>query len=110
MCLEKFWLLQVGFMVRNPAFNHMDWARETVSTSISNIYNFRWFYKSTVIIPSTDSFYNIGIKHVVSCINIHQVPWEVLKTEAEGRSFQHLPRDLANVNALKKPCLTAIIA
>ena len=23
------------------------------------------------------------------------------KTEAEGRGFQHLPRDLANVNALK---------
>ena len=25
----------------------------------------------------------------------------MLKTEAEGRSFQHLPRDLANVNTLK---------
>ena len=36
-----------------------------------------------------------------SCINIRQVPWEVLKTETEGRGFQHLPRDLANVNALK---------
>ena len=35
------------------------------------------------------------------CINIRQVLWEVLKTEAEGRGFQHLPRDLANVNALK---------
>ena len=44
---------------------------------------------------------NIGNKHGFSCINIRQVPWEVLKTEAEGRSFQHLPRDLANVNALK---------
>ena len=44
---------------------------------------------------------NIGIKHVFSCINIRQVPREVLKTEAEGRDFQHLPRDLANVNALK---------
>ena len=44
---------------------------------------------------------NIGIKHGVSCINIRQVPWEVLKTEAEGRGFLHLPRDLANVNALK---------
>ena len=43
----------------------------------------------------------IGIKHCFSCINIRQVPWEVLKTEAEGRGFQHLPRDLANVNALK---------
>ena len=45
---------------------------------------------------------NIGIKHGFSRINIRQVPWEVLKTEAEGRGFQHLPRDLANVNALKK--------
>ena len=34
-------------------------------------------------------------------INIHQVPWEVLKTEAGGRGFQHLPRDLVNVNTLK---------
>ena len=45
--------------------------------------------------------HNIVIKHGFSCINIRQVPWEVLKTEAEGRGFQHLPRDLANVNALK---------
>ena len=43
----------------------------------------------------------IGIKHGFSCINIRQVQWEVLKTEAEGRGFQHLPRDLAIVNALK---------
>ena len=43
----------------------------------------------------------IGIKHGFSCINIRQVPREVLKTEAEGRGFHHLPRDLANVNALK---------
>ena len=43
----------------------------------------------------------IGIKHHFSCINICQVPWELLKTVAEGRGFQHLPRDLANVNALK---------
>ena len=38
---------------------------------------------------------------VFQCINIGQVSREVLKTEAGGRSFQHLPRDLANVNALK---------
>ena len=43
----------------------------------------------------------IGIKHGFSCINIRQVPWEVLKTEAGGRGFQHLPRDLANVNVFK---------
>ena len=45
--------------------------------------------------------FNIGIKHGFSCINIRQVPWEVLKTDAEGHGFQHLPRDLANVNDLK---------
>ena len=46
------------------------------------------------------SFYAIiAIKHGFSCINIRQVPWEVLKTAAFGLGFQHLPRDLANVNA-----------
>ena len=39
---------------------------------------------------------------VFHAFNICQVPMEVLKTEAEGRCFQHLPKDLANVNALKK--------
>ena len=33
---------------------------------------------------------------VFQCINIRQVPWEVLKTEAEGG-----PWDLAHVNAWK---------
>ena len=47
------------------------------------------------------SKYNIGIKHGFSCINVCQVPREVLKTEAEGRGFQHLPRDLANVTVLE---------
>ena len=45
---------------------------------------------------------------VFQCINIRQVPWEVLKTEAFGLGFQHLPRDLANVNAWK-PCLILIL-
>ena len=53
-------------------------------------------------------FINIGIKHGFSSINNHQVPWDVLKTEAGGRDFQHLSRDLANVNA--KTCSIAIIA
>ena len=44
---------------------------------------------------------NMGIKHVFLCINVCQVPREMLKTEAEGRDFQQLPRDLANVNALE---------
>ena len=38
---------------------------------------------------------------VFQCINIRQVYWEVLKTAAYGLGFQHLPRDLANVNAWK---------
>ena len=50
---------------------------------------------------TSDMCLNIRIKHGYSCINIRLVPWELLKTEAEGRGFQHLPRDLANVNALK---------
>ena len=44
---------------------------------------------------------NIGIKHGFPCINVCQVPREMLKTEAAGRGFQHLPRDLANVNVLE---------
>ena len=43
----------------------------------------------------------IGFKHGFSCTNIRQVPREVLKTKAKGGGFQHLPRDLANINALK---------
>ena len=38
---------------------------------------------------------------VFQCINIRQVPWEVLKTVASGLGFQHLSRDLVNVNAWK---------
>ena len=38
---------------------------------------------------------------VFQCINIRQVPLEVMKTAAFGRSFQHLPRDLVNINAWK---------
>ena len=53
------------------------------------------------LIMGKTKYSNIGIQHGFSCINIRQVPWEVLKTEAEGGCFQHLPRDLANVNALK---------
>ena len=38
---------------------------------------------------------------VFQCINIRQVPRDMLKTAAFGLGFQHLPRDLANVNAWK---------
>ena len=46
-------------------------------------------------------FFIIGIKHAFPYINVCQVPREMLKTEAVGRGFQHLPRDLANVNVLE---------
>ena len=38
---------------------------------------------------------------VFQCINIRQVPWEVLKTAAFGNGFQHLTRDMVNVSAWK---------
>ena len=54
-------------------------------------------FKNTFI----TSFKIIGIKHAFPCINVCQVPREMLKTEAVGRGFQHLPRDLANGNVLE---------
>ena len=50
---------------------------------------------------TTPTGFIIGIKHGFPCINVCQVPREMLKTEAEGRGFQQLPRDLANINALE---------
>ena len=44
---------------------------------------------------------NTRLNMVFQCIKFRQVTWEVLKTAAFGLSFQHLPRDLANVNAWK---------
>ena len=38
---------------------------------------------------------------VFQCINVCKVPRELLKTSAFGLGFQHLPRDMANVNARK---------
>ena len=38
---------------------------------------------------------------VFQYINVCQVPRKMLKTSAFGLGFQHLPRDLANVNAWK---------
>ena len=38
---------------------------------------------------------------ILSFINIHKVPREMLKTSGYAFGFQHLPRDLANVNEWK---------
>ena len=42
-----------------------------------------------------------GIKHVFSCINICQVLRKTLHTEDEAGYWEHLPKDMALVNALK---------
>ena len=44
---------------------------------------------------------NIEIKPGFSCINVCYVPRKMLKTSACGLGFQHLPRDVANVNVLE---------
>ena len=41
----------------------------------------------------------IAIEYDFRCINIREVSWEVLKIAAFGLGFQHLPWNLANVNA-----------
>ena len=38
---------------------------------------------------------------ILSFIKIRKVPREMLKTEGFALGFQHLPRDLANLNELK---------
>ena len=82
---------------RGIRFGPQDWSVERDETADPSTNS--W---DTEPYKSYDHLYvNIGIKHGFSCINIRQVPREVLKTEAGGRGFQHHPRDLANVNALK---------
>ena len=44
---------------------------------------------------------NIGIIHVFSFINICRVPRNL---------FKHLPRDPANVNAMKQICMIVVLA
>ena len=77
-----------------------------VAGNVQKTVNWQLFQTSRNCFPILEqlsiSYFNIGIKHGFSCINICQVQWEVLKTEAGGRGFQHLPRDLANVIALEK--------
>ena len=38
---------------------------------------------------------------ILSFVNIRKVPREMLKTSGFALGFQHLPRDLANVNKWK---------
>ena len=56
--------------------------------------------KITRNVANVFSFYAvIAIEHGFPMHLHSQVPWEVLKTAAFGLGFQHLPRDLVNVNA-----------
>ena len=84
---------RMSFRVRKNGSFSAHRSKEFLCCSLS-LFAHRCFIWSVCIVI-------IGIKHGVSCSNIRQVPLEVLKTEVEGRGFQHLPRDLANVNALK---------
>ena len=34
---------------------------------------------------------------ILSFLNIHKVPWEVLKTKGKALRLQHFPQDFANV-------------
>ena len=57
---------------------------QEITRNVANVFNF---------------YAIIAIEHGFSMHYIRQVPREVLKTGAGGRSFQHLPRDPVNVNA-----------
>ena len=65
------------------------------------LHNFERMCETEVTKMETTHCIIIGIKHGIPCINVCQVPREMLKTEAVGRGFQHLPRDRANVNVLE---------
>ena len=89
-------LLTIGFSTQNDAFfklNFLNW-------NLIHIWIPRKCHNHGTQPSKASVKDNIGIRHGFSCINIRKVPWEVLKTEAEGRGFQHLARDMANANAL----------
>ena len=46
---------------------------------VKKVYEIKNFYNCC-----KNDHYNIGIKHGFSCINICQVPWEMLKTQTES--------------------------
>ena len=73
--------------------NSIDWL-------IDNL-QFYVLFDSIAVVLGRREGDNIGIKHGFTCINVCQVLRELLKTEAEGRGFQQLPRNLTNVYALE---------
>ena len=57
-------------------------------------------FRGILYSPRGILYMNIEIKHGFLCINVCQVPRELLKTEAEGRGFQQVPWHTANINVL----------
>ena len=86
-----------SFTVHWLGFSNLRNSADLLSLSLTSTCTFQVMYTF-----DSQSLLNIGIKHGFSCINIRQVLREVLKTEAGGRDFKHLLRDLVNVDALKK--------
>ena len=73
-----------GNCIRETSVKRRNKIVQEITRNVANIYSF---------------YAVIAIGHGFQCINIRQVPREVLKTAASDLDFQHLPRDLANVNA-----------
>ena len=64
-----------------------------------------------LFVLTIEGIWIVGIKPDFPFINICKVPREMLKTLGFARRFQHLPRDLSNVNEwMTKSCLIAFIA
>ena len=70
--------------VRETSVKRKNKAVQEITQNVANVFSF---------------YAIIATKMVFQCINICKVPREVLKTAAFGLGFQHLPWDLANVNA-----------
>ena len=75
-----------GNFVRETSVKRQNKIVQEITRNVANVFSFHAI---------------IAIEHGFQCINIRPVPWEVLKTAAFGLGYQHLPRDLANVNAWK---------
>ena len=73
-----------GNFVRETSVKRQNKIVQEITRNVANVFSFHAI---------------IAIEHGFQCINIRHVPWEVLKTAAFGLGYQHLPRDLANVNA-----------
>ena len=95
--LQIVWLAYSRRATKNTAIKR-DWVNNLACAL--NPWGCIWLTNSVNLWQALQTIwkFNIGIKHDFPFINIRKVSREVLKTEGEARGFQHLPRDLANVN------------